>query len=109
MPAAKSLPMKGLLVGLAPVTFVGVAPPLGLLALLACYMPVRRAMRAGPVLALGYEWGLGAGFVDHLFPDAFAFEDHFDELAGGTFSANGLGDIVGGSFDFAGGVPYGYG
>ena len=50
--------MKGLLVGVAPldaVTFVGVAALLGLVALLACYVQVRRAMRVDPVLALRYE------------------------------------------------------
>ena len=32
---------------------------------------------------------LGAGFVDHFFPDAAGFEKDFDDLAGGAFAAVG--------------------
>jgi putative ABC transport system permease protein len=38
-----------------PVTFVGVAIPLMLVALAACYIPARRAMRVEPVAALRHE------------------------------------------------------
>jgi putative ABC transport system permease protein len=50
--------MKDLLVGVAPfdpVTYVGVSVLLALVALAACYVPVRRAMRVDPVLSLRYE------------------------------------------------------
>jgi len=51
----------------------------------------------------------GAGFVDHLFPDAFGFEDELYELAGGAFAADRLGDVMGGAFYFVGGVADGHG
>jgi predicted permease len=56
--AAGARVLKGLLVGVAPfdpVTYFGVAVLLALVALIACYVPVRRAMRVDPVLALRYE------------------------------------------------------
>ena len=50
---------------------------------------------------------LGAGFVDHLVPDAFALEDDFDDLAGRAFSADRFGYVVCRAFYFDGGVAYG--
>src|ERR1700682_4663185 len=38
---------------------------------------------------------LGAGLVDHFFPDAFGLEDDLDEFTRGAFPAIGFGGVVG--------------
>jgi putative ABC transport system permease protein len=56
--AAMSRSLTTLLFGLTPldpITFVGVSALLAAVALVACYMPARRAMRVDPIVALRTE------------------------------------------------------
>src|SRR6266850_2944642 len=56
----------------------------------------------------GKEVRSGAGLINHLLPDALGFKDELDELAGGAFAANRLGDVMSGTFYFVGGVSDGH-
>src|SRR5260370_5047479 len=59
------------------------------------------------MLAWHAGWRSSAGFVNHLFPDAFGAEDEFDEFARGAFATIGFGGVLRCAADFRGSIVNG--